>query len=139
MKIFCKLLPAFAVVCLPLCTLSQGQGHANVSADRVPKDVLCTGIPDYPKGWNGVLPSVMRGNLQEGFYTSDSSADGVIVFLGLMLTKPNTLEGEFLKIDGLTNLPAIPMVGPDKGKGQGIVKLPAFHGETTCTVKSWYR
>ncbi len=81
----------------------------------------------------------MRGNLQDGLYTSDASADSVIVFLGLMQTKPNTLEGEFLYINGLTNLPAIPMVGPDKGKGQGTVKLSAFHGETTCTVKSWYK
>jgi len=130
-------MPVFAFFCLPVFAL--GQGHASASADRVPKDVLCTGIPDYPKGWNGTFERIMRGNLQDGLYTSDTSADSVIVFLGLMQTKPNTLEGEFLYINGLTNLPAIPMLGPDKGKGQGPVKLPAFHGETTCTVKSWYK
>lgn len=137
MKIIWKLMPVFTFCCLPVFAL--GQGHASSSADRVPKDVLCTGIPDYPKGWNGTFERLMRGNLQDGLYTSDASADSVIVFLGLMQTKPNTLEGEFLYINGLTNLPAIPMVGPDKGKGQGTVKLSAFHGETTCTVKSWYK
>jgi len=137
MKIILKLIPVCTFFCLPVFAL--GQGHANAPVDRVPKDVLCTGIPDYPKGWNGTFERIMRGNLQDGLYTSDTSADSVIVFLGLMQTRPNTLEGEFLYINGLTNLPAIPMLGPDKGKGQGPVKLPAFHGETTCTVKSWYK
>jgi hypothetical protein len=138
MKIFCKLMPVFAFVFLPVCALSQA--HTNASADRVPKDVLCIGIPDYPKGANLELPSTYAGNLQDGFTTTISGGvDGLFVFMGMTLTKPNTLEGEFLKIDGLTNLPAIPMAGPDKGKGQGPVKLSAFHGATTCTVKSWYK
>jgi hypothetical protein len=139
MKAFCKLMPVFTLFCLPVCALCQG--HPNASVDRVPKDVLCMGIPDYPKGANLELPNTYVGNLQDGFNTSyQAGADGVLVFMLMTLTKSNTLEGEFLKIDGLSDVPPIPMAGPDKGKGQGtIVKLSAFHGKTTCTVKSWYK
>jgi hypothetical protein len=94
MKTFCKLMPVFASFCLLVCALSQGQ--TNASADRVPKDVLCIGIPDYPKGANLELPSTYVGNLQDGFTTTiPAGVDGVFVFMGMTLTKPNTLEGSF--------------------------------------------
>ncbi len=141
MKAIWKVIRVFTFFCLPVYALGQAPSHGTAPAtNRMPKDVLCTGIPDYPKGANLEFPNTATGNLQDGYETAILGGLGsVLVFTNMTLTTPNTLEGEIVKIDGIGDLPGIPMVGPDKGKGQGPVKLSAFHGATTCTVKSWYK
>jgi hypothetical protein len=58
--------------------------------------------------------------------------DGAAIFMGLTLTGKDKLEGEFLLIDDLTSMP------PSTAKGSKVT-ISAFHGKTTCIVKSWYK
>jgi hypothetical protein len=108
-------------------------GPKDPAMNRSPKSVLCTGIPDYPKGANLDFPADYVGNLQDGFTQSiPAGSDGAFIFMGMSLIGKDRLEGEFIYISNLVSLPEV------NGTGSKIA-IPATQGKTTCTVKSWYK
>jgi hypothetical protein len=119
---------------IALRTYSQTyNGPQNQAMYREPKNVLCSGIPDYPKGANLDFPRDYVGNLQDGFTQSiPAGSDGVFIFMGMSLTGKDRLDGQFIYIRDLSSLPAV------NGKGS-TVSLPAYYGKTSCTVRSWYK
>ena len=100
-----------------------------------PKDVSCfsAGRPNFPGPENTTFSKDQVGNLENGGLTiTEANSDSVTVFLGMTMMGNGKLEGDIVVIDGLLDLPM--NVGP---KGENI-KLPAFHGKVSCTVKTWY-
>ena len=109
-------------------------GPQDPAAYRMPNNVLCSGIPDYPTGANINWPKdASVGNLQDGLTMSmPLGMGGSVVFMGMSLAGKDRLEGEFIYFDDLTSLPAV------SGKGSKVT-VSAYHGKTTCIVKTWYK
>lgn len=111
-----------------LCILStQGftatyNGPSDLKQYAQPKEVVCKGIPTYPKGANLTFGADSVGNLQDGFsYAHTEGQVGILYFQYMTQAAKNQLKGEVTVIDPLNDF-----------------KVSAKAAPVQCKVKSWY-
>jgi hypothetical protein len=127
MKTFDLLIKLTLVIGSVLTQIVSFAGTYNGPTDpkyyRQPKDLICQGLPDYPRGANLTFPKgASVGNLLDGFsYPYPEGKIGIMYFQDMSISNTNTLTGFVTTIDVLNDFHV------------RYKELPV-----KCLVKKWY-
>lgn len=96
-------------------------GPTDESAYREPKDVACSGVPNFAKGASLTFPKgASVGNLEDGFSLPMAHGKiGILYFEFMTLVGESKLEGAVSYIDVLDD-------------------MKVQKADVSCDVKSWY-